>query len=64
MTIIAIALNTYREAIRDRVLYLLLLSGIVSILAAKILGYVSIGDELKIVKDISLSSISIFGMLA
>lgn len=63
MRLIAIAMNTYREAIRDRVLYLLLVFGILSILAAKILGYVSIGDELKIIKDISLASISIFGTL-
>lgn len=63
MTVFAIATNTYREAIRDRVLYLLLVFGILSILAAKILGYVSIGDELKIIKDISLASISVFGTL-
>lgn len=63
MTVFAIATNTYREAIRDRVLYLLLVFGILSILAAKILGYVSIGDELKIIKDISLASISVFGTM-
>ena len=63
MTILSIARNTYREAIRDKVLYLLLVFGILAILASKILGYVSMGSELKIIKDISLASISVFGAL-
>lgn len=63
MSILSIAKNTYREAIRDKVLYLLLVFGALAILASKILGYVSIGSELKIIKDISLASISVFGAL-
>ena len=63
MSIIAIAKNTYREAIRDKILYLLLFFGCLSIVASKILSYVSIGDELKIINDISLASISLFGAL-
>ncbi len=63
MRIRAIAANTYREAIRDKVLYLLLIFGIISIVSSRILGYMSIGDELKIIADISLASISIFGAL-
>jgi ABC-type transport system involved in multi-copper enzyme maturation permease subunit len=63
MTLIAIAKNTYREAVRDKILYLLLVFGILSIMASKVLGYVSIGDEVKIITDISLASISVFGAL-
>ena len=59
----AIATNTYREAIRDKVLYLLFVFGLISIVSSRILGYMSIGDEQKIVADISLASISVFGAL-
>jgi len=63
MSILPIAKNTYREAVRDKILYLLVVFGCLSILASKILGFVSIGDEMKIITDISLASISLFGAL-
>lgn len=63
MSILPIAKNTYREAVRDKVLYLLVVFGCLSILASRILGFVSIGDEMKIITDISLASISLFGAL-
>jgi len=59
----AIALNTFREAIRDRILYTLLLFALLMIMGSVLLGNLSIGGELKIVKDMGLASISIFGML-
>ncbi len=59
----AIALNTFREAIRDRILYALLLFALLMIMGSVLLGNLSIGGELKIVKDMGLASISIFGML-
>ena len=63
MKIWAIATNTYREAIRDKILYLLLVFGALSIASSKLLGFISIGDDLKIIVDISLASISLFGAL-
>ncbi len=62
-SIVAIAGNTYREAVRDKILYLLIVFGFLSIVASKLLAFVSIGDELKIITDISLASISLFGAL-
>jgi ABC-type transport system involved in multi-copper enzyme maturation permease subunit len=59
----AIALNTFREAIRDRVLYLLLGFALVLIGAARLLSMLTVGDEDKIVKDVGLSAISFFGVL-
>ena len=59
----AIALNTFREAIRDRVLYLLLAFALLVIGAGRFLGMLTVGDEAKIVKDLGLSAISIFGLL-
>jgi ABC-type transport system involved in multi-copper enzyme maturation permease subunit len=61
--ILAIALNTFREAIRDRVLYLLLVFALVMIGTARLLSLLTVGSETKIIKDLGLSAISLFGML-
>ncbi|MBI3117209.1 MAG: ABC transporter permease subunit [Candidatus Hydrogenedentes bacterium] len=63
MRVLAIAHNTFRESVRDKVLYVLLLFAALSILGAKALGWISVGQDIKIVKDISLASISLFGVL-
>jgi len=62
-TIGAIALNTFREAIRDRILYLLLAFALLMIGAARLLSLLTVGSEEKIVKDLGLSAISLFGVL-
>ena len=63
MRMLAIAVNTYREAIRDKILYVLLFFSGVTILCSKALGYISVGQDMKIITDISLASISLFGAL-
>ncbi|MDH3629033.1 MAG: ABC transporter permease [Acidobacteriota bacterium] len=59
----AIALNTFREAIRDRVLYLLLVFALILIVVSQLLSLLTVGDEEKIIADMGLSAISIFGVL-
>ena len=59
----AIALNTFREAIRDRVLYLLLVFSLILIFVSQLLSMLTVGDEEKIIADVGLSAISIFGVL-
>ena len=63
MRILAVAMNTFRESVRDKVLYVLLLFAAATILSSKALGYISVGQDIKIVVDISLASVSIFGAL-
>ena len=63
MRIWAVAMNTYREAVRDKVLYVLVFFGAVTILGSKALGWISMGEDLKIVIDISLAAVSVFGAL-
>jgi ABC-type transport system involved in multi-copper enzyme maturation permease subunit len=63
MAILAIAGNTFRENIRDRILYNLILFAIIMIFSAVALGQLTLGHEDKIIVDLGLSSISIFGML-
>lgn len=63
MKIIAIALNTFREAIRDRILYLLLFFSMASLVFSRLLALLTVGDRVKIVTDVGLASISLFGAL-
>jgi ABC-type transport system involved in multi-copper enzyme maturation permease subunit len=59
----AIAANTFREAIRDRILYLFVGFAIIMVLSTKLFGMLTVGDEGKIVKDIGLASMQVFSML-
>ncbi len=59
----AIALNTFREAIRHRILYLLLVFAVAMISFAQILSLLTVGSEEKIIKDFGLASIDLFGVL-
>lgn len=61
--ILAVAENTFRESVRDKVLYVLLFFAAVTIFGSKALGWISIGQDIKIVKDISLAAVSLFGVL-
>lgn len=61
--IITIARNTFTESVRDKVLYVLLFFALATILGSKILGWISIGQSIKIIKDISLAAMSVFGAL-
>jgi len=61
--IIAIAVNTFREAIRDRILYLFLGFAVVMVVGSKLFGMLTVGDETKIIKDLGLAAIQFFSML-
>ena len=61
--IVAIAANTFREAIRDRILYLLLVFALLMMGFSQILSLLTVGGEEKIIKDMGLASISLFGVL-
>ncbi|MEW5820635.1 MAG: ABC transporter permease subunit [Cyanobacteriota bacterium] len=61
--ITAIAKNTFKETIRDRILYVILIFAILMCLLAVILGSLSIGNNIKIIIDFGLASINIFGVI-
>ena len=63
MNIIPVALNTYKEAIRDKVLYIILLFSVFMIGGSLFLSALSLGQNEKIVVDMGLASINIFGVL-
>lgn len=59
----AIALNTFREAARIRVLYGIIVLVIGANLAAIVLGQMSIHEENRVARDLGLAGISLFGSL-
>jgi ABC-type transport system involved in multi-copper enzyme maturation permease subunit len=58
----AIARNTFREAVRDRILYNLVIFALLLIAGAIFLGELSAGQEAKIIVDLGLSAILLFGV--
>ncbi|HEK85899.1 MAG: ABC transporter permease [Candidatus Saccharicenans sp.] len=63
MKITTIARNTFKEAKRDRVLYLLFFFAAICLLFSRFLALLTVGDRVKIIKDVGLASIQLFGML-
>jgi Cu-processing system permease protein len=59
----AVAFNTYRETVRERVLYNLVFFAILMTLSGLLLGQLSIRQDEKIIKDIGLASMDLFGTL-
>ena len=58
-----VAINTFREAVRDRVLYNLIFFALVMIGAAILVGQISIGIERLVIVNLGLSAISLFGLV-
>jgi len=59
----AIGENTFKEAIRDRILYSIVFFAILILIISTVLDVVTIGQKTKIIKDVGLASISLFGAL-
>jgi ABC-type transport system involved in multi-copper enzyme maturation permease subunit len=58
-----IALNTFKEAVRDRILYAILAFAMARIASTVILATIGAGSGPKIIRDVGLGFISIFGTL-
>jgi ABC-type transport system involved in multi-copper enzyme maturation permease subunit len=61
--LLAVAANTFRETVRERVLYNLVFFAILMTLSGLLLGELSIRQDEKIIKDIGLAAMDIFGTL-
>ena len=57
-----IAVNVFRESVRDKVLYNLVLFAILLIGASLLIGELTAGQDVKIIKDLGLSATSVFGL--
>ena len=58
----AIAINVFRESVRDKVLYNLVLFAMLLIASSYLIGQLTAGQDVKIVKDLGLSATSMFGL--
>jgi hypothetical protein len=61
--IIAIGLNTFREAIRNKVLYLILLFAILLIGSSLFLSTLALDAGMRVIKNLGLTAINVFGLL-
>jgi len=61
--ILAVAANTFRETVRERVLYNLVFFALLMTLSGLLLGQLSIRQDEKILKDIGLAAMDLFGTL-
>ncbi len=61
--IAAVSWNTFREAVRDRVLYNLVFFALLLIATAILVGQISIGIETIVLVSLGLSAISVIGLL-
>ena len=59
---LAIAVNVFRESVRDKVLYNLVAFAILLIGASYLLGQLTAGQDVKIIKDLGLAATSLFGL--
>lgn len=62
-TVLRIAGSVFRESVRDRVLYALGAFAVLLIGVSYLIGELTAGQDIKIIKDLGLSSISLFGVL-
>ena len=60
---LAIAKNTFREAIRDRILYGFLFFAVLLILFSVVLGQLSFNQQIRCTLDVGLAGISFFSVL-
>lgn len=61
--VLIVARNTFREAVRDRVLYNLLFFALLMIASAVIVGQISMAIETVVIISLGLSAISLIGLL-
>lgn len=61
--ILLVAFNTFREAVRDRVLYNLIVFALLLVAASFLVGQISIGIERQVLINLGLTAISLFGVV-
>jgi ABC-type transport system involved in multi-copper enzyme maturation permease subunit len=61
--LMALVLNTFREAVRDRVLYSILFFGVAVVMLSVVLRELTVGDQEKVVRSVAQSGIDLFGSI-
>ncbi len=63
MRVGAIAANTFREAVRNKVMHAIVGLALIVILCSKALAWVSAGEDVKVMTDMGLAAVTLFGVL-
>ena len=58
-----VAVNVFRELVRDRILYGLVVFAVLLIVASLIIGQLTGGEDIKIIKDLGMAAIALLGLL-
>jgi ABC-type transport system involved in multi-copper enzyme maturation permease subunit len=58
----AVAVHVFRESVRDRVPYTLVLFAVLLISSSYLIGQLTAGQDVKIIKDLGLAATSVFGL--
>ena len=61
--VLAVAANTYRETVRERVLYNLVLFAVLMTVSGLLMKQLSIRQDERVIKDIGLAAMELFGTL-
>ena len=58
-----VAVNVFKESVRDKVLYNLVAFAVLLMASTYLLGQLTAGQDIKIIKDLGLAAISLFGLM-
>jgi len=61
--VVAIAVNTFKETIRDRVLAVIVVFALLMIVGGLWLGSISLGEQGRMMKDFGLVAVTLFGLV-
>jgi Cu-processing system permease protein len=62
-SLLVVARNTFRETVRDKILYNLVFFALLLIGASVLLGTLTIGEQTRIINDVGLSAINLVGVI-
>ena len=57
-----VAVNVFKESVRDRVLYNLVLFAVLLMASSYLIGQLTAGQDVKIIKDLGLAATAVFGL--
>jgi ABC-type transport system involved in multi-copper enzyme maturation permease subunit len=60
--IVLVALHVFRDSVRDKVLYSVVAFAILLMAASYLIGQLTAGQDVKIIKDLGLAAMSLFGL--
>ena len=61
-TIGLVALHVFRDSVRDKVLYSIVAFAVILMAVSYLIGQLTAGEDLKIIKDLGLAAMSLMGL--